>query len=290
VWAATSVIAVSDNAPTPVRRLAFSTLGVPDLDATGVARLAADNGYDAVELRFLDGSVELPTLDSLSPEHIEQTRSIFDAAGVAVLGISSSVTLIKPGEADHRAASLDLARANLRLAAGLGATQLRVFGGTPDPADDRAAVLREAAALVNEIAELTAASGVTTLIETHDAFCTAKAMGELFEAGVGDAAQVLWDSGHSWRHGETLQETWDLLGPRVRHVHVKDATAADADGMDLVLTGEGIFDIPALLGVLDAGGYDGYLSFEWEWAWHRDLPSGEIAIPHFARYLRGLTE
>ena len=71
-------------------------------------------------------------------------------------------------------------------------------------------------------------------------------------------------------------QVWDALGPRIRHVHVKDARAADADGMDLVMTGEGIFDIPALLGVLDAGGYDGYLSFEWERAWHPDLAPGEV--------------
>lgn len=269
-------------------KLAFSTLGVPDLDAAGVARLAADNGYDAVELRFLDGSVDLPAVASLAPGRIEQTRAVFDEAGVAVLGIGSSVRLIRPGE-DNRAAELELTRANLRLATALGAPYLRVYGGTPAPDTDRAVTLRTAAALLNEIAELTVEHGVTTVIETHDAFCTAAAVNELFSYGVGDAAQVLWDSGHSWRHGESLQETWDALHERIRHVHVKDARSADADGMDLVLTGEGIFDLPGLLGVLEAGGYDGHLSFEWEYAWHRDLPAGEIAIPHFARYFMSLT-
>jgi hypothetical protein len=39
---------------------------------------------------------------------------------------------------------------------------------------------------------------------------------------------------------------------------------------------------------LKTSGYDGYLTFEWEKRWHSEIPGPEVAIPHFARFIRAL--
>jgi hypothetical protein len=40
--------------------------------------------------------------------------------------------------------------------------------------------------------------------------------------------------------------------------------------------------------LLEQGGYDGYLSFEWEKAWHPEIDEPEVAIPQYATYMRKL--
>lgn len=59
------------------------------------------------------------------------------------------------------------------------------------------------------------------------------------------------------------QETLDLLGEDVRHVHAKDAVRdlGKRRGLEVTL-GRGSVDWPALLGSLEERGYRGYLSIE----------------------------
>lgn len=40
--------------------------------------------------------------------------------------------------------------------------------------------------------------------------------------------------------------------------------------------------------LLAGGGYDGWLSFEWEKRWHSELEEPEVAFPAFVRTLREL--
>jgi len=41
-----------------------------------------------------------------------------------------------------------------------------------------------------------------------------------------------------------------------------------------------------MLELLLNGGYDGYVTFEWEKRWHRELPEPEIAFPRFVEKMR----
>ncbi len=64
-----------------------------------------------------------------------------------------------------RAQQLDAARANLAIAEGLGAGFLRVFGGPIPAGQDRERTLDAIAAGLGQIADLTAAHEIATLIE-----------------------------------------------------------------------------------------------------------------------------
>jgi sugar phosphate isomerase/epimerase len=71
-------------------------------------------------------------------------------------------------------------------------------------------------------------------------------------------------------------------------VHVKDSHRFSPDFFDLTLTGSGTMPIGDVVTVLQEAGYDGFVDFEWEKAWHPEIEEPEIAIPQFIQYLRRL--
>ena len=262
----------------------FSTIGCPDYDIPQVIDLAAANGFPGIEIRFLRGTVDLLSLDEFSPAGLKQTRQRFDDAGIAVVGINTGVRMVSLDPA-VRETQLEAARANLRIAEELGARYLRLFGGPLPAEQDRERTLDAVAQGLGQVADLTAASGVESLIETHDSFCRADTVLDLYRRGASDKLGVLWDTLHSYRHGETGEESWSKLGPRIKLVHVKDANVATPEKFDFALTGEGKVPVAGFLDLLEAEGYDGYVNFEWEKGWHPEIAGPEVAMPHFARYV-----
>jgi sugar phosphate isomerase/epimerase len=49
--------------------------------------------------------------------------------------------------------------------------------------------------------------------------------------------------------------------------------------------GEGKVPISQIMDVLKAAVYSGYLSFEWERAWHPEIPLCDIAFPQYVNYM-----
>jgi sugar phosphate isomerase/epimerase len=264
--------------------LGFSTIACPDYDVDGVIALAKANGCAGVEIRFLRGTTDLTSLPEFSPAGLADTRRRFADAGIDVFGIDTGVRMaaLDPATRDQQMAD---ARANLAIAEALGARYLRVFGGPLPPEQDRERTLDAIAAGLGAVADMTAEHGVTTLIETHDAFCRSDSILDLYRRGASANLAVLWDTLHTWRFGETAAETYARIGDRVRHVHVKDSTVANSERFDFALPGEGVVPILSFVDLLEARGYDGYVSFEWEKGWHPEIAGPEIAIPHFARFM-----
>jgi sugar phosphate isomerase/epimerase len=269
-----------------VLALGFSTIGCPDYDIDQVIALARDNGLTGVEIRHLRGTVDLPSLEEFSAVRIGETRRKFEDAGIRVVGIDTSVRM-NSLDPDVRRKQLESAKVNLAIAVAMGAPYLRVFGGPLPPDQDRERTLDAIAAGLGEVAELTAAAGVESLLETHDDFSTSPSILDLYARGCSDRLAVLWDTLHSWRHGESAEFTWSKLGGRIRHVHLKDSKAATAGGFDFALIGEGTVPVMSFVELLKRVGWDGYLHFEWEKGWHPEIAGPEIAIPHFARFMAG---
>jgi sugar phosphate isomerase/epimerase len=267
-----------------VFKLGFSTIGCPDYSIDQIIKLATDNGYQGVELRFVRGTVDLVSLEEFQPAGISETRRKFDDAGVDVVAIDTSVRM-NSLDPVVRSQAMELARTNLAIAEGLGASFLRVFGGALPENQSEVDTRRAIAEGLSEVAELTARSGVQSLLETHDSYSTSDTILGLFAAGASEKLGVLWDSLHTYRHGEDADFTWSQLGGRIRHIHVKDSNSASADDFDFALTGEGTVPIPHILEVIRRHDFDGFVDFEWEKGWHPEIAEPEIAIPHFARYM-----
>jgi sugar phosphate isomerase/epimerase len=269
-----------------VFKLGFSTLGCPRYDIDQVIALATTHRFSGLEIRFMRGEVDLPKLDEFSPPRIGETRRRFEDSGIQVVCIDTSVRMNSLDEGERRR-QLESSRVHCAIAEGLGAPYLRVFGG-PIPHDqDREATLEAIVEGLSRVADETSARGVTSLVETHDHFSTSESLLDLYARGASRNLGILWDTLHTYRHGESGAHTWAQLGPRIRHVHVKDSAQSSAKGFNLVLTGEGTVPIPSFLDVLKAANYTGYVHFEWEKAWHPEIEEPDVAIPHFARYMSG---
>jgi sugar phosphate isomerase/epimerase len=259
-------------------RIAFSTLAFPAASLATAVSLGRSWGYTGVELRLIDGELIDPAMPAAARAAVKRTTA---AAGLPIVAVDSSVRLTAddPGP--------ELLRF-LELASDWESPLVRVFGGTLDgePAARRAQV--EAGARVLEAAIPAAGRlGVAIGLETHDAFSASVQVAGLLAMVESPWAGAVWDSDHPHRVGERPDEVYRQLAGRLLLAQVKDARrdAARADGWQLVLLGEGEVPVREILGLLDGGGYRGWISVEWEKRWHPEIEEPEVALPQHLELL-----
>ena len=65
--------------------------------------------------------------------------------------------------------------------------------------------------------------------------------------------------------GEPYAETWNLIGKRVFHMHIKDVSQKLPEPMhDYCEIGTGVIPVEDIVKHVVANGYDGFFSLEWE--------------------------
>lgn len=69
----------------------------------------------------------------------------------------------------------------------------------------------------------------------------------------------------------------------------KDAVR-EGHGRRFELLGEGELPVEAMLQLLAARGFDGYVAVDWEKMWHPEVDEPEVALPQFAATLRKYIE
>jgi sugar phosphate isomerase/epimerase len=263
--------------------IGFSTLGCPGWPWRTILDVAVREGYAAVELRGLEGEMDLPKRPEFSTG-IAATVADLRArqVRVACLGASAQLHHREPAE---RARQLDEGRRFIDLAARLQAPYVRVFGDKYLPDEPKAALVERVAAGLRELAAHAKGSGVDVLIESHGEVTDSATLTAILTAA-GSGVALLWDAHHTVvASKEAPADTYRQLGGWVRHTHLKDSRP-DGDGVRYVLTGSGTVPVRDIVKVLTGAGYKGYYSFEWEKRWHPEIEDPEIAIPHYARVMR----
>ena len=262
--------------------LVFSTLGSPGWSLERAAEQAVADGYAGLEVRILDGQV-IPT--DLPAERRAAIRSLLKQHGLVIAGIGASTRFSSP-DADDRAQHLADLRAYLALASDLEVPIVRTFGGGPSEGQTMADVIDLVAGSLAEAAPDAEKHGVTICLETHDAFCRGQEVAGVLDQVDSSHVKAVWDVHHPYRMGESTEDTWNYIGARLAHVHMKDALRREDGSWALKLMGEGEVPCREILHLLAAKGYDGYICAEWEKAWHPDIEEPEIALPQHARILR----
>jgi sugar phosphate isomerase/epimerase len=282
-------------------RLAFSTLGVPGLPVADAVRLAADHGFDGLELRA--HPEEQVNVEMSLARRLEAAEE-FKAAGLEVLAVAGYANVAAPGDDEPVIAE---GRALLELARDLGASFVRVFpgGGESPQAEADAAAARRLAALAPHAADL----GVRVLLETHDSHRTGEDAARVLAAVGHASAGALWDVMHTWRGGEDPARTHGLLAPFLGYVQVKDV--ASADDTTPLPPGQGVLPLRDVVGLLthagDAGDPvaavgsggsaapearadtgRGWLCWEYEKRWHPEIPELPGLLDGVRTHLRGL--
>jgi sugar phosphate isomerase/epimerase len=265
--------------------IAFSTLGCPEWEWKKILDFGSQHGFAAVELRGIEGNLDLPSNPIFAANRIEQTKQEIAASKLKIACVSSSSNLYVDDPA-KRAKQLEDARRFIDLASSLGAPYVRVFGGKAE--SDKAAVPDSAtksrvAAGLHELGEYGGAKNVTVMIESHDHFTSSATLKDVLQQTNSEHVGLLWDAHHTFAaSGEEPEFTVKELGKWIRHTHLKDSVGSGED-RKYVLTGRGNVPIERQIKALESIGYKGFYCFEWEKLWHPDIEDPEIAIADFAR-------
>jgi sugar phosphate isomerase/epimerase len=272
-------------------KISMMTLGCPDWDLDMICAKGREYGFDGVDFRGYRDTMDVTTLPEFTTGAGETRQKLADA-GLTVSGISSSIMVCVP---ERRVENLEEARRTIAVAKGFGCTNVRVFGGGDLDVYGRTQLADFGRDCVEAILELDGAQDLHWLFETHDNWIRSSHCKLLLDRIDNPAFGALWDMGHTARVGEeSPQETFALIGERIKYTHVKDAVydpkhaQSMDDGWHYVLPGVGQLPLTEAIGVLRSNGYDDWILFEHEKRWHPELAEPEVAFPAFVQWVRPL--
>lgn len=283
-------------------------MGTPAMTVPRALHLFSDLGLDAAEIVWQDDYLSaIP--EAASDDDLREVRALASDLGLDISCLTPYMTAINSLDAAERARDMARFERCIQAAEMLSCPNIRVYGGRYLPGDqgreEKWTRLVESLQILGPRAAL---SEVTLCVENHfntmtvTAADTAALMRAVDAPGVG----VLYDQVNlAFTHNEPYEQAIPLQRPWIRYVHVKDLVFINPDlpfnAADVArvvpeertvrsrVVGEGIMDWPAILADLRAGGYDGYLSMEYEYRWHpQDLPTPEDGFRESATALRGM--
>ena len=273
-------------------KLSFSTLGCPNWSFDEIVQRAGQYSYDGVAFRGLGGQLDLTKVPEFLPSARADTRRRLKEAGLATSMVLTSAAMMI-ADPEQLEAALRLAESHIDIASDLECPSIRVFGGQIPTGVSQAAAVRRTGDRLHRLGDYAAQRGVYVLIETHDDWVVTSRLRLAVEAAEHPNVGVLWDVHHPIRiAGESVAQAWTNVGPWVRGVDFKDSvTDFEARlGYRYVQIGDGEIPLKEALKILKAAGFDGWLTFEWEKLWHRDLADPSVAFPEFIVRIRALLE
>jgi sugar phosphate isomerase/epimerase len=240
-------------------RYAFMTFSCPAATLEEVFELAERFGYDGIEPRAGSGhahGIELQTGQAAR----RVVRDMAEDAGVAICCIATSCRF---ADTDTAAQNVEEAKQYINLAGDVGSARLRVFGGDFPKEVERARATETLIESLRELAPHAKSRGVTLCLETHDAWTDARLVADVMRVVNHPAIAVNWDIMHPVRQsGYTLEDSFSVLSPWIRHVHVHDGYNT-LENLAMAPIGEGDFDHRAVLSLLNESNYEGFISGEW---------------------------
>ena len=265
--------------------IAFSTLGCPSWEWKKILDFATQHGFAAIELRGLQGNMDLPSNPLFAADRLSQTKSEIQASNAAYclreqLGKSVRGECGKAGERAKRCAPFYRSRLFSRSA--VCSSIWRQGPNRQNSVPDEPTKARVAAGL-RELGTYAGPRKVTVIIESHDHFTSSATLKDVLHAADSEHVGLLWDAHHTFAtSNEAPEDTVKQLGQWIRHTHLKDSVGSGED-RHYVLTGRGNVPIERQIKALQSIQYKGFYCFEWEKVWHPDLQDPEIAIADYAR-------
>lgn len=269
--------------------IAFSTLGCPSWEWKAILGHASEWGYSAIELRGIQGEMDLTKRPEFSSSGLSQSLKDLEALNLRVsdLGASAHMHEFEPAK---RKVQLEEAKRFIDLAHRMKVPYVRVFGDKIVEGQPRQATVDRVISGLRELGQHARGSGVQVLIESHGDFPDSPTLLDLMKSVAMPEVAILWDTHHTYAMGkEQPADTFSRLKPYIRHTHIKDSKG-EGENLHYVLPGAGRIPIREIVRVLVSGGYRGYYCFEWEKAWHKEIEEPEVAFPQYAKLMRGYLE
>ncbi|NWG13930.1 MAG: sugar phosphate isomerase/epimerase [Acidobacteria bacterium] len=266
--------------------IGFSTLGCPKWDWKTILENAAKWGYAAIELRGLQGEMDLTKRPEFSAAGVKQSLRDLQALGLQVSDLGASTRLHEP-DAAVRQKQLDEGKRFIDLARRLKSPYVRVFGDRWVQGEPHEKTIERIVDGLRELARHARGTGVAVIVETHGDFTESATVARMVKMVESREVGVLWDTHHTWVAGkEQPADSLRALSPYVRHVHIKDSVPQGQD-VRYVLPGQGKLPLREIVRVLAQNRYRGFYGLEWEKAWHPEIEEPEVAFPHFAKLMGG---
>lgn len=270
--------------------LAFSTLGCPKWSFAQIIQCAAENGYQGIEIRGIQGQLDLPQCPEFSTaERIAESRRLVESRGLRIVDLGSSAQMHHADPA-KRQKNLDDARRFIDLAQALNCPFVRVFPDDLPKDQEEQKTLDLIAQGLLDLGNHAKGSGVTVLLESHGKVVKADLLSYIMRSAEHPNVGLIWDIYNMWTvTKESPKEVYKKLKKYIRHIHLKDAQHRDGKE-HYVLLGEGEAPLAEAINMLRKDRFAGYYSFEWEKMWHPEIVEPEIAIPHYAKKIRAYFE
>jgi 4-hydroxyphenylpyruvate dioxygenase len=218
---------------------------------------------------------------------VDEVRGLLEQRGLrAAGGFQSSVTCFAPLEAQRT--NHDLHVANAQLIHDLGGGTLVVgTDGPPEPdrqaMGDPLAALEPIAATLAGLARRIEGMNVTIALEFNWSPVIKSLQSAVAVVRMANHPQlgVLFDPAHYYTTPTKFEHLTAETVPWIKHVHLDDMRDRPGDlshcNSDRVLPGEGVLDLPALIGALERHGYHGLYAIEMFNADLWQLPAAEAA-------------
>ena len=128
-------------------KIAYSTLACPQWTIEEAVTAAVQYGYDAIEWRLADGELISPE----TPQSVlRRLRDVPVAHGIAIACLDTSCQVVR-ATAQQRAETIEAAHRMIDMAAYLGASFVRVFGGPLPDGTSHASMIAPTAEVLNNI-------------------------------------------------------------------------------------------------------------------------------------------
>lgn len=255
-------------------RIAFSTVGCPELSLEEVARSASAWGYQGVELRVSPaaGGAPLPS-DPLRADAAEM-RGLFADAGVDLLSIATGVRFdapVWPPVLGHLLGGAETGvpetKEAVSQAARAGAFFVRVFGHELPGGEPRAWGLRRVSERLALAAQTARNTPVRVLIENGGSFSRAAELAELHGLVNSPFLSMTYNIVPAVLAGENPLEGVETLLHGLRVVKVGDVAE---DGKPVAL-GRGVMPVEPFVRHLREIGYEGWIVYEHPVLWRPEM-------------------
>lgn len=266
-------------------KLSFSTLGCPEWDFAQIVACAEENNIDGLEIRGISDVMDAREIEAFRPENEAATKQRLKKAGIPIIAFGTSCSF---HEEENLAQALDEGRGAIDVCSRMGIPNIRVFGNEIPKDESLAQVAARVAGGIGELCRYAQGKGVCVLLETHGDFTSVETLSPVTQAlKEFENFGVVWDIAHSDRvYREDWKTFYRFIKPYVRHVHIKDhLRPADGNPLRLQAVGEGEIPILEIVRQMEADGYAGYYSLEWEKKWVKELPEFSVGLESFLRVM-----
>lgn len=255
---------MTPDTPLDPARVICSSITLRHLPLDHALTTIASLGFAEIDLGALPGVCDHVPYD-LTRRAVEQVASTVNASGLQVRSVNADVGDLNHAlDASEQAARYTHVDRLIDLSTAIGATGLVLPNGAlrHEPILDLASDLALVADQVTDIAERCAASGLRLWIEAPHYFrlCYDLNRATQLLALLPSSVGVICDVSHIVASGSLPRRFVEIAGPRISHVHLRDAEP----GYIHHSIGNGQVDFADAIAALEESGYQGAYSLELE--------------------------